>query len=321
MAQLFRKPIQEDDPQAAPEQNIEMPKSFVADNEDGSAGIPKSFIADEAPKKPSVFRAPYEAIVHPKPFDPQNDPIHKVVNAMKSAGETAKYKGDKPDLENRKDATAVGFDQDKWANEASKLPESWHGIPIRRPAAMAGSLMGTFLESMSAPENIAAMGAGGLKPKVETAERPLPIRQVDRRINPLRDTTPQQDAVAIALTKNQVPRTPANISDETGIPKASVRRTISELKKKTATEMPKISAAQPAIEETAAVKTPRSFIADTEALPEQPVENPFKKPGFVNPFEKQVVEAQVSPKIAPAEDLAAKFEAARKANLPPDLAP
>lgn len=62
--------------------------------------------------------------------------------------------------EQRKDTNAVGFDQDKWTNKASKLPESWHGIPVRWPAAFLGSLAGTAAETLSAPENIAAMGAG-----------------------------------------------------------------------------------------------------------------------------------------------------------------
>lgn len=74
---------------------------------------------------------------------------------------------------------------------------------------------------------------GSEKAPATAPERGTPIRQADRRALSLKDTTPQQDNVAIALTKDNVPRTPANISTETGIPKASIRRTISEIKKKT----------------------------------------------------------------------------------------
>jgi len=51
-------------------------------------------------------------------------------------------------------------------------------------------------------------------------------------------TTPQQDRIAIALTKEGTPRTAKNISDETGIPQASVRRTMSELKNKQLKDKP-----------------------------------------------------------------------------------
>lgn len=98
----------------------------------------------------------------------------------------------------------------------------------------------------------AGTGALGFKSHV-AAETPkisesvkseeLPIRRsvrtdLDKR--PLIDTTPQQDAVAISLTKEGTPRTPANISKETGIPQPSVRRTISELERKSTTEQERI---------------------------------------------------------------------------------
>ena len=44
-------------------------------------------------------------------------------------------------------------------------------------------------------------------------------------------TTRQQDIVLIALTRDY-PRTAATIAAETGIPMASVRRTLSELKRR-----------------------------------------------------------------------------------------
>lgn len=72
----------------------------------------------------------------------------------------------------------------------------------------------------------------GSESSVKT-ERELPVRQTGKLSNRLTDTTPQQDSVAIAQTREGVPRTPANISIETGIPKASIRRTISEIRQKT----------------------------------------------------------------------------------------
>ncbi len=44
--------------------------------------------------------------------------------------------------------------------------------------------------------------------------------------------TPQQNAILIALTRDHLLRTVENLSIETGIPKASVRRVLSELRRK-----------------------------------------------------------------------------------------
>jgi hypothetical protein len=85
-----------------------------------------------------------------------------------------------PDEKERKDTNAVGFDQNKWSDIASKLPEKWHGIPIRQPAAFLGSLGGTALETLSDPSNIAAMGAGlGVSKSLEHSPEPS-IRQPPR---------------------------------------------------------------------------------------------------------------------------------------------
>lgn len=82
--------------------------------------------------------------------------------------------------------------------------------------------------------------------KISPAAEELPIRHSirtdfsDRPTNyserPLKETTPQQDSIAIALSKDNTPRTPANISKETGIPQPSVRRTLSEIDKKKTTQ-------------------------------------------------------------------------------------
>lgn len=147
----------------------EIPKSFIADDDEPKT--PKSFIADEAPaeKKPSVFSRIGKAASDigsnlkkdVKELIPSKDKLYTIP------------KGENKD-ETRTDTNTMSFDQNKWTNEASKLPESWHGLPIRRPAAFLGSLAGTALESLSAPENIAAMGAGV---GVKAPEKEIPIRQ------------------------------------------------------------------------------------------------------------------------------------------------
>lgn len=82
----------------------------------------------------------------------------------------------------REDTNILGFDQNKWTDMASKLPEKWHGLPIRYPAAFAGSLAGTLGEALSAPEQVATDFAtaglkGSTKKAVETAAEEIPIKQ------------------------------------------------------------------------------------------------------------------------------------------------
>lgn len=55
----------------------------------------------------------------------------------------------------RRDASAIGFDVNKWTDMASRFPE-----PIRKPAAAVGTFLGTLLEGASAPESIATLGVG-----------------------------------------------------------------------------------------------------------------------------------------------------------------
>lgn len=83
-----------------------------------------------------------------------------------------------PDI-TREDTNILGFDQNKWADMASKLPEKWHGLPIRYPAAFVGSLAGTLGEAFSAPEQVATdFATSGIKRAAKTAvEEELPIRQ------------------------------------------------------------------------------------------------------------------------------------------------
>ena len=172
----------------------------------------------------------------------------------------------------------------------------------------------------------AIMGIIGMKSGVSRAAEELPIRRsvrTDLPTKPLRSTTPQKDAIAIALTKTDVPRTPANISAETGIPKASVRRTISEIKKKTSKAPPtetevvdlensldnflkkNPSATEADVEKFVNEVTMTPQIAAAARIPETipeaaKAEQTAVKPKFVNPFEKKLSpEAELMTKLAP----------------------
>lgn len=95
-----------------------------------------------------------------------------------------------------------------------------------------------------------------------SAEAPKPEEPPVRRSmrtdlgrKPLVDETPQQTAVAIAQTRDDIPRTPKEISAETGIPQPSIRRTIGEIKRKTAIE-------PEAIPETPTVESKTNDVAE-----------------------------------------------------------
>jgi hypothetical protein len=145
----------------------------------------------------------------------------------------------------------------------------------------------------------AGMGGLGMRERSIYAKEELPIKQprgstlADKLIN----TTPQQDAVAIALTKDNVPRTSANISAETGIPKSSIRRTISEIKKKTANTVEPSAEVTPPSRDVVA-KNLQDFIKQNPTAPMSEVENFIKnvssqtpvdipKPSVEQPFIRQ----------------------------------
>lgn len=145
------------------------------------------------------------------------------------------------------------------------------------------------------------------------------VRQ-PRKTPPITDTTPQQDAVAVALTRDNIPRTPANISAETGVPKASVRRTISELKKKTGEVSAKTPAKTTKVSSEADDLTtfmkdnPDAKMSDIEKFlnktPEEtPKVEPVKKP-FTSPFEKPKIE-EAPIEAAPRDEFVAGIEEAR----------
>src|SRR5665213_532804 len=170
---------------------------------------------------------------------------------------------------------------------ASGIGEAKTGLPAFRYATRALStpmiasgarkLLGGDSSLSDRGAGLAEM-AGGLvglhSPEIATSEE-LPVQQRGSSLpGKLTDTTPQQDAIAIAQTRDNIPRTPANISDETGIPKPSIRRTISELKKKTSissTEAPKFFTPDEAPAQ--AVAAPKSFIADDVKLPSADASN------------------------------------------------
>jgi len=104
-------------------------------------------------------------------------------------------------------------------------------------AGLAGLIGETEAPDLSKPSEIRQ------PPAPPVREEPLPIRRsvrTDLPFRSIRDTTPQQDAVAIAQTRDNIPRTAANISTETGIPQPSVRRTLSELEKKRTTDQERL---------------------------------------------------------------------------------
>src|SRR5665213_1570808 len=176
---------------------------------------------------------------------------------------------------------------------ASGIGEAKTGLPAFRYATRtlstpmiasgARKLLGGDSSLSDRGAGLAEM-AGGLvglhSPEIATSEE-LPVQQRGSSLpGKLTDTTPQQDAIAIAQTRDNIPRTPANISDETGIPKPSIRRTISEIKKKTAVEPDDKSGGAGIIGTNAEaagpeasdwnrkhVALPKSFIADDAKLP------------------------------------------------------
>jgi hypothetical protein len=184
MAYPFRQPQNtEDQPEPAPQEE-EKPRLATLIRKK-HPGIYDDLKDDELEKAVIAKHPQYKDLM--PPAQPEGL-FNKTVEALKPAksikasntvfaGKQSSEAKPGPDLEKRQDTNAVGFDQDKWTNIASKFPESWHGIPIRQPAAFLGSLAGTALETISAPENIAAMGAGALKGGASKALDELPIRQ------------------------------------------------------------------------------------------------------------------------------------------------
>ena len=212
-----------------------------------------------------------------------DSPKSKIDNFLKDVLSTDKHPylkriiaskdpGDEPLLPSTREAGDPG--------EASTYGEGFaHGLyeNFLRPASSANSA--AMMLGFQEPPDLSK------PPIAEGVQRELPIRQADRRINPLRETTPQQDAVAIAQTRDNIPRTPANISAETGIPKPSVRRTIGELKKKIqpVVETPPAEIPPVAASEESQIRQPNEPINTADVprgynLPEDPEVNAQEPP-------------------------------------------
>jgi hypothetical protein len=246
---------------------------------------------EEVAKKPSVFSKIKEAIVHPKSFNPSGIKIPekealpnpsseeriRAANELKDPGQGSYFKEhpsgkvEEPSLKQKADkflGEVLSTDKHPYLKriltsnnpgEESALPTTQE-VGIKQPTTFAGGLAKGVYDEFARPLSSAAGVAGTIafgneSPDLNepTIARELPIGQADRRTNPLRDTTPQQDAVAIAQTREGIPRTAKNISTETGIPQPSVRRTISELKKK---------AEAPKVETPVAEEAPKPIIPD-----------------------------------------------------------
>jgi hypothetical protein len=185
------------------------------------------------------------------PSDYWKGPAYAIRHLIDSAELTAKalYEAHKEQIQKAKESPTLS---EKIGHGAAAL------LPVIGPAAasagenigegntarglgQAAGLLAPFAAHAIIPKFLKEESA--IKPESVTAEEPLPIRRnvrTDLTKRALKDTTPQQDAVAIALTKDDVPRTPKNISDETGIPQPSVRRTMSELEKKSTTDQERL---------------------------------------------------------------------------------
>lgn len=132
----------------------------------------------------------------------------------------------------------------KTARRVLSVPVAAEGAKNTYEGVKNKDFMQTVQGAIEAGLGAAGSVSGGHVPEVDaesadvakSPETPSSqsIRQTTKRLAPsLTNTTPQQDAVAIALTKDSIPRTASNISKETGIPQASVRQTLSEIKDKT----------------------------------------------------------------------------------------
>lgn len=317
-----------------------MPRSFIPDDEEEIDALelttPKSFIADEQEEEeqPNILR--------------------KVANveieALKAAGNflASRFKQkDKPKSTASKADVKLAEDVEKGFKKGVSDPEALkefiNSIASSRPeieskpqslaerfvssripaykeeSSVLDSEMTNFkrsLDSVANPKtlsdfmalvipNIAGEGSSAINKLLKKT----PIEEL-----PIRRGKPQEDAVAIALTRDY-PRTSQNISAETGIPKASVRRVLSERRKKglssleiqpTATEAPPIKQTQAAVSEldefiknnpeakmseienfinkteipetSLTVIKPKTFTPDVAEQPKKPFVNPFEKP-------------------------------------------
>ena len=60
------------------------------------------------------------------------------------------------DLERRQYANIIGIDFDWIADHASRLPAA-----LQKPVAAAAAFLGSVLQDVSSPENVATLGVGG----------------------------------------------------------------------------------------------------------------------------------------------------------------
>jgi hypothetical protein len=242
----FRTPQSADgDP---PEQEWSPPDYFKPSEDSGEEWIPPDYFkasSEEVVKKPSVFKRADR-------IDPKTDIIHRGLDAA------SKFLDEHPKIrEIGRNLLEVPHDKNYplVGQELAKIPQAEKiGEYIKNKGintgnywgGFAGSVLGDLVNAPLDPRAMAVKDVPGIEPSIRqpAAAEELPIRRnvrTDLTKRPIKDTTPQQDAVAIAQTRDSIPRTAKNISDETGIPQPSVRRTMSELEKKSTTDQERLS--------------------------------------------------------------------------------
>lgn len=231
----FRTPAGDGDP---PEQEW-TPPDYAKPVEDSSEEwTPPSYakaVTEEKPKKGWFSK--------PEHFNPKDDILHRAKGKVDEfLGSVLADKSSHPTI--KRFLTSQDPAQESIL-PSIKQPETWGG-------GFRKGLYDEFIKPLGSAAGMAGMLGMGESPEIKmgeniptkaAVEEPLPVRRnvrTDLTKRAIKDTTPQQDKVAIALTKDQVPRTPKNISDETGIPQPSVRRTMSELEKKSTTDQERL---------------------------------------------------------------------------------
>src|SRR6266851_8324763 len=134
----------------------------------------------------------FGGVRHRFPADATDDEIRAALGGEKPLVAPQTH----PNEEVRQDRNVIGFDQDKWTNIASRLPEKVLGVPVRYPATFLGSLAGTALENLSAPENVATMGAAGMAGRVPALVRPGPLPTVAIRTGTVKALGAAADVVS-----------------------------------------------------------------------------------------------------------------------------
>jgi hypothetical protein len=223
----------------------QFPKSFIPDEDEEDQSVPKSFIPDEEEEiKSSAFSRIKSALLPGDKLD-----VTKAIPAQAKQFLTEhpnfnlKRKLDKfladvivgeKDDENKSTHPYLRrhiISQDPgWESVLPNTEEI--GIKHEPDTYLGGFTKGLYNEWARPIASAAGIGGfigGGEAPEVGVPDG-LPIREPIHRN--FTKSTPQQDAVAIALTREGVPRTASEISLETNIPKASIRRSMSDLRKR-----------------------------------------------------------------------------------------